>query len=304
MNPLANASVYAAGVLAAFFFAASVYAQGQPDSGMIEKVKAAIPRQAPVKPKQPRNILVFSRTAGFRHSSIPIGVRAISLMGDQTGAYTVTATEDESFFDVDKLNQFDAVFMLNTTGNCLRPKGGSKEEQDRREEEYKRNLVDFVTSGKGLIGIHSATDTYTTWKDYNRMMGGAFDGHPWNANSQVTIKNVAPDHPVNAMFGGKGFEITDEIYQFRGDTALQGDRKYLLTLDNDKTNISIGKRKDRFYPISWISTFGKGRVFYCSLGHREDIFWNPLILQHYLAGIQYALGDLEADASPNFPSEK
>lgn len=279
-------------------------AQVQPDLGMVEKVKAAIPHQAPVKPKQQRNILVFSRTVGFRHSSIPIGVRAISLMGDRTGAYTVTATEDESFFQASRLNKFDAVFMLNTTGNCLRPKDGSKEEQDRREEEYKRNLVDFVTGGKGLIGIHSATDTYTAWKDYNRMMGGAFDGHPWNANSRVTIKNVAPDHPINAMFGGKGFEITDEIYQFRADTALPGERKYLLVLDNDKTDISIGKRKDRFYPISWISTFGKGRVFYCSLGHREDIFWNPLILQHYLAGIQYALGDLEADAMPNVPSEK
>ena len=276
----------------------SSYAQPPLDPKMIEKVQAALPESAPAQPKKPRHVLVYSRTAGFRHSSIPIGVRAITLMGDKTGAYTVTATEDESFFEPEKLNKFDAVFMLNTTGNCLRPKTGTKAEQDQREEQLKKSLVDFVSGGKGLIGIHSATDTYAGWKDYNKMIGGAFDGHPWNANSRVTIKNVAPDHPLNAMFGGKGFEITDEIYQFRADTALPTERRFLLTLDNEKTNVSIGKRKDGLYPISWLATFGKGRTFYCSLGHREDIFWNPMILKHYLAGIQYALGDLEADATP------
>ncbi len=285
-------------------------AQGQPDPKMVEKVKAALPESAPAKAKQTRNILVYSRTAGFRHSSIAIGVRAITLMGDKTGAYTVTATEDESFFEPEKLNKFDAVFMLNTTGNCLRPKVADKNNKEqnaaanKREEELKQSLVQFVTGGKGLIGVHSATDTYGGWKDYNKMMGGAFDGHPWNSNSKVSVKNVAPTHPLNAMFDGKGFDITDEIYQFRADTALPTERRFLLTLDNDKTNVSIGKRKDGLYPISWVSTFGKGRTFYCSLGHREDIFWNPTIMKHYLAGIQYALGDLEADATPEKPTEK
>ena len=79
---------------------------------------------------------------------------------------------------------------------------------------------------------------------------------------------------------------------------MPGDRRYLLTLDAEKTNMKIGTRKDTFYPVSWLSTFGKGRTFYCSLGHNQAIYWNTPVLTHYLAGLQYALGDLDADAKP------
>jgi type 1 glutamine amidotransferase len=302
------------------------------DPKMIEKVMKALPDKAPAAAKKGRKLLIYSRTAGFRHSSIAIGARAITLMGDKTGAYTAYHTEDESFFEPEKLKAFDAVFMLNTTGDCLRPKNGDK----AREEELKKSLLDFVAGGKGLIGVHSATDTYHGWKDYNKMMGGTFAGHPWH--EKVHIRNLAPTNVVNAAFGGKDFDVVDEIYQFRADTALPTDRKFLLSLDatqmvpvNAKGKklgggakvtkvdgkdvvvdakgkeipdarivklVSFGNRKDGLYPISWISTFGKGRTFYCSLGHREEIYWNPMILQHYLAGIQYALGDLQAEATP------
>ena len=106
---------------------------------------------------------------------------------------------------------------------------------------------------------------------------------------------------MNAAFDAKDLEINDEIYQFRVDTALPTDRKFLLVMDTanmPEKEVNKGKRKDGLYPISWISTFGKGRTFYCSLGHREEIYWNPAVLKHYLAGIQYATGDLEADATP------
>jgi type 1 glutamine amidotransferase len=258
----------------------------------LDKITAALPDKAPVQPKQPRKVLIFSKTAGFRHSSIPVGVKAITMMGDKTGAYTAHATEDESIFEPEKLKVFDAVFMLNTTGDCLRPKSGPKE----NEEVYKKSLADFVSSGKGLAGVHSATDTYHRWKEYNKMMGGTFDGHPWH--TKVPIKNLEPSHPLNAAFGGMDFDIADEIYQFRADTALPTDRKFLLSLDTVKMDVSKGKRKDGLYPVSWCSTFEKGRTFYCSLGHREEIYWNPAVLKHYLAGIQYVLGDLPVDASP------
>jgi type 1 glutamine amidotransferase len=302
------------------------------------KIMEALPDKAPVQPKQPRKILIYSRTAGFRHSSIPVGIKAITMMGDKTGAYTAHATEDEAYFEPEKLKHFDAVFMLNTTGDCLRPKSDMKEiaeiekalanlegkvdeesdsgkdlrrhkkelinqikkiyaaEATNREELLKKSLADFVAGGKGLIGVHSATDTYHGWKDYNMMMGGTFDGHPWH--TKVPVKNLEPKHPLNAAFGGMDFEITDEIYQFRADTALPTDRRFLLSLDTEKMDVSKGKRKDGLYPVSWVSTFGKGRTFYCSLGHREEIYWNPAVLKHYLAGIQYAVGDLPADAAP------
>jgi type 1 glutamine amidotransferase len=263
----------------------------------VEKVTEALPAKAPATPKQPRKILIFSRTAGFRHSSIELGARAIAMMGDKTGAYVAHHTEDESIFEPEKLKAFDAVFMLNTTGDCFRPKNiKDKAQADAREEMLKRSLVDFVSSGKGLIGVHSATDTYKNWKEYNQMMGGAFDGHPWH--TKVPIKNLAPRHPLNAAFDGMDLEVADEIYQFRADTALPSERLFLLALDTEKMDVSKGKRKDGLYPISWVSTYGKGRTFYCSLGHREEIFWNPRVMQHYLAGIQYALGDMEAEAKP------
>ena len=109
---------------------------------------------------------------------------------------------------------------------------------------------------------------------------------------------LTPNSPINAAFGGKGFEITDEIYVFRADTALPTDRRYLLTLDETKMDTAKGKRTDGRYPISWIANYGKGHTFYCSLGHNDFIYWNPAILKHYLAGIQFALGDLDADATP------
>lgn len=108
------------------------------DAKMLDKVMAALPEKAPVKPKAPHKILIFSRTAGFRHSSIPVGAKAIAMMGDKTGAYTAFHTEDESFFEPEKLAKFDAVFMLNTTGNCFFPKEGTKEERSKREEMLKK----------------------------------------------------------------------------------------------------------------------------------------------------------------------
>jgi uncharacterized protein len=270
----------------------------QPPANQVEKVMAALPDKAPAKPKQPRKLLIFSKTAGFRHDSIPIGVKALTLMGDKTGAYEAFATEDESFFEPEKLKTFDAVFMLNTTGNCLRAKGGNPQEAEKREDMLKKSLADFVAGGKGLAGLHSATDTYHNWKDYKQMMGGTFAGHPWH--EKVPVKNVEPKHTLNAAFDGKDFEITDEIYQFTPDTAQPTERKFLLVLDVEKMkNAEKGNRKKEGpYPVSWVSTHEKGRTFYCSLGHRQEIFWNPAILKHYLAGIQYVLGDLEADATP------
>ena len=242
----------------AALFAGSGFGQAPvPNPKDVEKVEKALPAEAPAKPKAKRNILIFSRTAGFRHGSIAIGTRAITLLGDKTGAYTAFATEDESYFEPEKLAKFDAVFMLNTTGDCFKPAKGSNEEKAKREEELKASLVDFVKGGKGLVGIHSATDTYGGWKEYNKMMGGAFDGHPWN--EKVPIKIADAKSPVNAAFDGKDFSIADEIYQFKPDTALPTDRKFLLVMDAKAApEKKDAKRKDGLYPISWIAGVRQG----------------------------------------------
>lgn len=256
-----------------------------------EKIAAGVPKSAPAKPTKPRKVLVFSKTAGFRHGSIPTGVEAMKQMGKSTGAFEVTATEDDSFFEPEKLKDFDAVLFLNTTGEVFKSKEAG------REERLKKSLVDFVKSGKGLIGTHSATDTYKKWKDFNDMMGGAFAGHPWH--TKIRVKNLEPGHPLNAAFAGKDFEIADEIYQFRKDTASADERRMLLSLSGEIVDKGKGNTgKEGLYPIAWLDKYGDGRIFYCSLGHRDEIYWNPVILKHYLAGIQYALGDLDAEDEP------
>ena len=266
-----------------------------------EKIAASLPGEAPAKPKEKRRVLVFSKTAGFRHGSIPTGIEAMRLLGEKTGAFEISATEDEAVFEPEILKNFHAVLMLNTTGEVFKPKQIPADEAGKaaalaREEALKKSLLDFVSKGGGLAGIHSATDTYKGWKEYNDMMGGAFDGHPWH--ELVSIKNLAPENPVNAAFGGENFEVTDEIYQFRKDTASPNDRKMLLALSPDKTDLKKGKfGPDGLYPISWLRKYGEGRTFYCSLGHRDEIFWNPVVLKHYLAGLQFVLGDLDADAT-------
>lgn len=260
----------------------------------VEKIKAGLPEKAPAPVKKKHELLVFTKTAGFRHASIPVGVETLKQLGEKTGLFNVTHTEDPAVFEPDSLTKFDGVMMLNTTGEVF------KDDADKdAEERRKQALVAFVKSGKGLMGLHSATDTYHNWKEYNDMMGGAFVSHPWNAGDTVTVKNLDPEHPLTAAFKGQGFKIKDEIYKFRADTAKPDERRVLLALDPDGTDMSKDRNDKRdLYPIAWVDTYGGGRVFYCSLGHNDEVYWNPAVVEHYLAGIQYALGELEADATP------
>jgi len=252
----------------------------------IEKVKAAAPEKATAKPEKPRKLLIFNLCKGFRHGAIPLGAKALEILGGKTGAYEAVVSEDVSMFAPDKLQQFDAICFNNCTGELF------------DDPALKRSLLEFVKGGKGIVGIHAATDCFYKWAEFGEMMGGYFDGHPWN--EEVAVKIDDPDHPINAAFGGKPFKVADEIYQFR-DPYSRHKLRVLLSLDTSKTDMTKGgiKRTDGDFAVSWVRAYGQGRVFYCSLGHRNEIFWNPAILRHYLDGIQYALGDLKADATPS-----
>lgn len=158
--------------------------------------------------------------------------------------------------------------------------------------------MNFIKSGKGFIGIHSATDTFYKWPEYGEMLGGYFDGHPWRANTPVSVKveNGQEKHTCCAHLDGKNLEFKEEIYQFK---APYDPKKLhvLLRLDPDKMDLTTGKRKDNDYAVSWVKMHEKGRVFYCSLGHNHHIYQNPKVLQHYLKGMQWALGDLEVNVN-------
>ena len=258
----------------------------------VRKIEGALPAKATVKPAKPRKLLVFWRCEGFFHKSIPVVNKAMELMGKTTGAYEVVITDDYSVFTKENLRQFDAVCLNNTTGLKFDP----ATTPDRCEA-----LMDFVKGGKGIVGVHAATDNFKTWPAGEEMMGGKFTGHPWGGGGTWAIKIDQPDHPLMAAFKGKGFKIKDEIY--RTDPPLYSRDKQLVLMSLDMSdpttrNVNGFKDTDEDTGIAWVKTLGKGRIFYCSLGHNDEIFWNAPILQHYLDGIQFAFGDYKVDTRP------
>lgn len=273
----------------------------------VAKVKAALPAKAKAKPAKPRKLLVFSLCRGFVHGSIPIGAKAIEMMGRKTGAYTAVISYDPAVFEPESLKQFDAVCMNNTTGSVFLPPDhgklpkADKEAASKRDAALKKSFLDFVRGGKGLVGVHAATDCLYEWSEYGEMMGGYFNGHPWGSGDTVGVKLDDPAHPLCEVFGGLGFKIKDEIYQFKDKPYSRSKLRVLLSIDHENTNMKKKglRRKDGDYAISWIQPYGKGRVFYCSLGHNNEVFWNPAVLQYYLDGIQFAIGDLPVDTTPS-----
>ena len=278
----------------------------QAPPGAFEKISASLPAEPFAKPAKDRKLLVFSRTNGFRHASIATGKIALEEMGKKTGAFTVVISDDLKNFEADALKAFDAVCFLSTTLEVFSPKADElktmTEEQKKAASEIgtrlKVNLRNFIKSGGGFVGIHAATDTFYQWPEYSRMINGCFDGHPWNADKTVSIK-VEPGqekHPLVAMFNGENVEFKEEIYQHKepyDSKAVQ----MLLRLDTEKTDMNVKgiKRTDNDFGVAWARPWEKGRVFYCSLGHNHEIYWNPKVLSHYLAGIQWAMGDYKID---------
>ncbi|MCA9311097.1 MAG: ThuA domain-containing protein [Phycisphaerales bacterium] len=243
------------------------------------RVEAALPAQnLPAE----RHLLIFTGCRGYVHESIPIGAWAITRMGEVTGAWQAEVRDDPAVFS--DLSGYDGVLMLSTTGTLF------------TEAAWQDELVRFVEGGGGLVGIHAAADCFYDWPAYGDMLGGWFDGHPWHQEVEIEIEE--PEHPVMQAFAGADtFEVTDEIYQFR-DPYSRGRNRVLARLAPWALDLSRAgiRRSDGDFAVSWVRRQGRGRIFYTSLGHRSEIYWNPVVLRHYADGIRFALGDLEADS--------
>ncbi len=170
----------------------------------VQKIEKALPRRATIRTNEPRKLLIFWRCEGFFHTSIPVVNKALKLMGEKTGAYDVVITDDYSVFTAQRLRQFDAVCLNNTTGLKFDPK---------ETPERCKALMDFVKSGKAIVGVHAATDNFNQWPEGREMMGGKFTGHPWGGGGTWAIKIDEPDHPLMKAFKGEGFKVSDEIYR-------------------------------------------------------------------------------------------
>lgn len=256
-----------------------------------QKIEQAIPETAPAVPAKPRNLLVMDLNVGRHgHPSIPHANLAVELMGKKTGAYEAVFSNDRAMLQPDNLRQFDAVFLNNTIGPIF------------DTPELRDSFRAFIYNGGGLVANHAVTVTSEDWPEFGEILGarGAFHR---DADEKVMVKLDDPNSPVNAAFGGRSFELRDEIFRFAAPYSRQKVH-VLLSVDVDNTDMNQGTprgncfRDDNDYAISWIHRYGEGRVFYCSLGHNPYVFWDPMVLKHFLAGIQFALGDLEADTTP------
>ncbi|MCA9217997.1 MAG: ThuA domain-containing protein [Planctomycetales bacterium] len=253
-----------------------------------KKITDALPARAVWIPKAARKILVFDRCEGFVHDSIPFGNFAMEQLGKKTEAFTSNLAGTYDVFTNENLKQYDAILLNNTT------------HMQFPEPSQLNAFLDFVASGKGLIGFHAASDNFGRHPKCLDMVGGIFNGHPWGAGGTWAFKLDDPGHILNKAFDGKGFWHQDEIYQYNPESYAGLDvLRVLVSLDMSKKEVSERINDGpREVPVSWIRKAGDGRVFYTNFGHRSETFHNAAILKHMLDGIQYALGDLEADATP------
>lgn len=237
---------------------------------------AFIPATDAQTPAAPKRLLVVTHTAGFRHGSIPVARETLKELGERSGLWEVeyadSAAEVERLMTAEQLQRFDAVVFANTTGELLVTEAG------------KRAFLEWLRGGKAFVGMHSATDTFYRWPEFGKLIGGYFDGHPWHQKVTIRVEDTA--HPATRHLGGS-FEITDEIYQFR-DWSRE-DKHVLLSIDNNRIDASKGKRADKDYAVAWTRQEGKGRVFYTSLGHRDEVWRDPRFQQHLIGGITWAM---------------
>lgn len=276
----------------------------------ISAMMAALPDKPYATPQGLRHVLVLGRAVGWVHTSIPLAAKMVEYLGDKTGAWMTTITYDAAAITPENLKQYDAVFLDNTTGEFL------DDPNDKALTDLRRRaLLDFVNGGKGLVGLHAATDCYHTdhttnpvtgtWPEFNEMIGGFFKFH-WSYPTLIPVKVDDPDSPLTAMFPRRGFDIVDETYTFAQD-SFSRKRVHVLTSINYKKmsaedkakEPAAGRRTDGDYALSYIQRVGNGRVFYEGHGHNENVYFLRPFVAHMLAGIQYALGDLKADDSPS-----
>jgi type 1 glutamine amidotransferase len=258
-----------------------------------------VPTTPPATPLKPRKVLIWSRlpSDGWQHSSIPLAAKLIEELGKRTGAWTSVTGWDLTDMAPEKLGQYDAIFLSSTTGAFL-------DDSDAAATAARRKaLLDFIRGGKGIAGIHATGDSYhgnKAWPEWDRIIGGYFKYH-WDYPTPITVKVEDPNNPVNAAFKGRNFNVADEIYTFDGwqrdNVHVLLSIDYSLMTDADK-KLERRPRSDGDYALAWLRPEGNGRLFFNALGHHETVYGNnPAFLQHILAGMQYALGDLKADDS-------
>lgn len=217
-----------------------------------------------------QQVLVFTKTAAFRHQSIAKGVATLKMLLAQE-SIGMQHSEDASLFTDQGLAQFGAIIFLNTSGDIL-------------DADQKTALQRFIRSGKGYVGIHAASDTEFEWPWYGQLVGGYFVRHPAVQEAKLEIRDTK--HPATAELP-KIWIHRDEWYDFRD---IKPGMHILMNLDEESYQ---GGKMGKFHPIAWHQEFEGGRSFYTGLGHTEEAYDSVNFRKHIMGGIRYALGLLQ-----------
>ena len=211
-------------------------------------------------------VLVFTKTAGYRHESIEKGVKAIAKLGKQN-RFDVVHSEDASIFTEKNLSQYKLVIFLNTTGDIL-------------TDDQQKNFESFIKNGGSFMGIHSATDTEYDWPWYGKLVGAYFLNHPEKSNAEVV--KIDQNHQSCTHLPERWLRY-DEWYNYK---SINPDINVLLQLDE---NTYQGGENGLTHPIAWYHEFEGGRVFYTGMGHTKQSYSEPEFKKHLLGGILYCL---------------
>lgn len=264
-----------------------------------QKVEAAIPAKAFATPKKPRKLLIFDLNINYGgHPSAKTANLAFELMGRKTGAFETTVSRDPAVFRPESLRQFDAVFFNNNVGNLF------------EDAALRQSLVEFVVAGGGMMGCHGTSVAFTRWPgavedwpEFGVMIGGRGANHRANTE-HVFIKLDDPGHPLNAPFGGKGFDYSSEFFRVH-EPYSRNRVRVLFSIDTAKTDLTEGgkrtkmERADNDYALAWARNYGRGRTFYCTIAHNPYVFWDATMLRFCLAAAQFVLGDLPCPTIPS-----
>ena len=261
-----------------------------------EQIEAALPKTAPAKPRKPRKLVVLDLNVAYGgHRSIPAENFALQQMGEETGAYDAIFDDNLDNLKYPKIKEYDAIFLNNTVGMIF------------VDPEVRDGLTRFIREGGGLAGNHGTSHASMDWPGFGDMIGVRRGVHR-ASTEEAWIKVDDPNSPLTAAFGAKEFLYTDEFFRFPNPPYSRDKLHILLSIDVQKTDMNQGQvfvpgsnvaRPDADYAVSWIRNYGRGRVFFCILGHNPTLFKTPPLAKHFLTGIQFILGDLPADATPS-----
>jgi type 1 glutamine amidotransferase len=272
-----------------------------------QKIETLAPSQTRFPSTSPKKILLFSLHTGFEHWVIPHTEEVFKILGSKSKGFAMTASKDIHQFEKASLANYDAIVLNNT---CSKPDHRHLFWDQLRAEstadsaavmakaqELESNLIEFVSQGGGLLLLHGAVTTLNNSSKFSDLVGASFDYHPPQQQVQVKLEN--PNHPLVAAFPKEGFSHVDEPYFYKNAYSKLNFTP-LLYFDNAQIQSQRPNKKlksGKTY-VAWIRPEGKGKVMYISPSHNAQSFENPALLQFFLDGLQYVVGDVNCDETP------